>query len=205
MLRGSMAKAVRDAGFDKLSTHGICSALLQDDLVYLLDLLTSHGLLGRSEHGCVTLTEAGGEVMRGQCDIPAGLARDLDASLVEPSAAQARKAKRRASRSGRTASSGDTYATTLGLLRSGKNFAEIADVRGLKERTVTDHVLKLAGRGDSFDLTPYLDDDILAQLGLLAENWQLGDALRPLKDEMPDTCSYEDIKIHLAQILMERA
>lgn len=202
MLRGSTSKAVREAGFDKLSTHGICRAMRQDELVYLLDLLTSHGLLGRTEHGCVTLNDIGDDVMRGRCELPAPLARDLGRSLVEPDAAQARKRTRRAVRS---AASGTTYDITLEMIRSGKSVAQIAEARGIQPRTVTGHLVQLAGRGETFDLSAYLDPALLAELEPLAADWQLGDALRPLKDEMPESCTYDDLTVHLAQILMDRA
>ncbi len=201
MLRGSTAKAVREAGFDRLSTHGILSGLTQDDLVYLLDVLTSHDLVGRNEYGCVSLTASGAEVMRGDAPMPDGLVRQLDAVLVEPTRRQAKKHRRRADA---TAATGDTYDTTLEMLNEGLDVAEIAHKRGLKARTVTDHLLKLAARGDTFDLTGQLDGDILARMRTAAEDWQPGDALRPLKDELPASCSYDALKVHLAQILMER-
>jgi ATP-dependent DNA helicase RecQ len=200
MLRGSMAKAVKKAGFDRLSTHGILSSLVQDDLVYLLDVLTNHGLVGRNEHGCVSITDRGGEVMREESEMPAAMGRQLEHILVKPSRSQKRRKRRR---SDAAAATGDTYDRTLELLNEGCAPAEIAEKRGLKARTITDHVLKLAARGDSFDLSALLDDDILARLRTLAEDWQAGDALRPLKDELPDDCSYDSLKIHLAYILME--
>lgn len=202
MLRGSSAKAVLDAGFDQLSTYGICSALRQDDIVYLLDLLTAHGLLGRTEHGCVTLNDSGDDVMRGRSELPDALARDFGRSLVAPSSAQARSRKRRASRS---STSGDTFDATLELIKKGYSVAEIAEERGIKDRTVTGHLITLAGRGDTFDLDAYLNPAYLSELETVAADWEVGDALRPLKDEMPESCSYEDLKIHLAQILMNRA
>ncbi|MFW5968428.1 MAG: RecQ family ATP-dependent DNA helicase, partial [Persicimonas sp.] len=51
MLRGSTSKKVKQAGFHRLSTHGILSGLVQDDLVHLLDVMTDHELVGRDEHG----------------------------------------------------------------------------------------------------------------------------------------------------------
>lgn len=204
MLRGADIKAVREAGFDRLSTFGICAALGQDDLVHLLDLLTNHGLLERTEHGCVTLSEPGGEVMRGKSAMPEALERELGATLVEPSRAQARRQKQRASRSARASHGGDTLQATLEMLRAGKSIDEIAQARGIKDRTVTGHLIKLAARGDTFDLSAYLDADTLFRLRDVAEGWQPDDALRPLKDQMPAACSYESLKIHLAQVLMER-
>lgn len=205
MLRGADIKAVREAGFDRLSTFGILSGLRQDDLVHLLDLLTNHGLLERTEHGCVNLSEMGGEVMRGKQELPEALGRELGATLVEPSQAQARRQKQRASRSGRASYGGDTLQATLELLRAGKTIDQVAEARSIKSRTVTDHLLKLAARGDTFDLSAYLDADTLFRLRDLADTWQPDDPLRPLKDQMPAACSYEALKIHLAQILLERA
>jgi ATP-dependent DNA helicase RecQ len=202
MLRGSMAKSVKQAGFDRLSTHGILSTLVQDDLVYLLDVLTTHQLVERNEHGCVSLTELGGQVMRDEQPMPESLERQLDAVLVEPSSRQARKKKRR---SDAAAATGSTYDRTLELIGQGLGPAEIAEKRGLKVRTITNHFIKLAARGDQFDVSEHLDGDILARLRTLTEQWEAGDALRPLKDELPDSCSYTTLKLHLAHILMERA
>jgi ATP-dependent DNA helicase RecQ len=201
MLRGSMAKAVKQAGFDRLSTHGILSSLVQDDLVYLLDVLTNHGLVGRNEHGCVSITDLGGEVMRGDAEMPEAMQRQLGHILVEPSKYQKKKQRRRSSSSGGT---GATYDTTLELIKEGLHYDEIAEKRGLKTTTITNHFIKLAARGEQFDLSRYLDGDILARLRTLTEDWEASDALRPLKDELPDSCSYPMLKIHLAQILMER-
>lgn len=204
MLRGSTAKAVRQAGFDQLSTHGILSALAQDDIVHLLDLATDHGLLDRNEHGCVLLNELGGEVMRGQLEMPDALARSLDSAIVEPTRRQSRARKSRASRAKYNASGGDTYQATQELLNAGRSIDEAAELRGIQARTITNHLLTLAGRGDKVELSAYLDPALLDLVKTRAADWQPGDALRPVKDLMPESCSYEDLKIHLAQMVMER-
>ncbi|QDG53646.1 RecQ family ATP-dependent DNA helicase [Persicimonas caeni] len=201
MLRGSMAKSVTEAGFDKLSTHGILSAMVQDDLVHLLDMLTASKLVERNEYGCVSITSLGADVMRDDAPMPESLERQLDITLVEPSRRQKRKQTRR---SDAAAATGSTYDRTLELVQQGLTPDEIAEERGLKTRTITNHLITLAARGDTFDLEPYLDGDILARMRTLAADWQDGDALRPLKDELPESCSYPKLKIHLAQVLMER-
>ncbi|MFP4600355.1 MAG: RecQ family ATP-dependent DNA helicase [Persicimonas sp.] len=199
MLRGSSAKAVRQAGFDRLSTHGILSELVQDDLVYLLDLVTGHGLVQRNEHGCVSITDLGGRVMRDDEPMPEALAAQLEQVVTEPNARQRRKQRRRS-----YSTSGNTYDETLKLINKGMHYEDIAKERGLKRSTITSHYIKLAARGEQFDLSEYLDGDILARLRTLTEEWAAGDHLSPLKEALPDSCSYPKMKVHLAHILMER-
>ncbi len=196
-----MAKSVTEAGFDRLSTHGILSSLVQDDIVHLLDVLTSCELVARNEYGCVSITQLGGEVMRGDVPMPEALERQLDIALVEPSRRQRRKQTRRSDAASAT---GSTYDRTLELINEGLDYEQIAEARGLKVTTITNHFIKLAARGDTFDLSDDLDGDILARMRTLAEDWHEGDQLRPLKDALPDSCSYAKLKIHLAQVLMER-
>jgi ATP-dependent DNA helicase RecQ len=133
--------------------------------------------------------------------MPEAMGRQLELIIVEPSKHQKKKQRRRSSSSGAT---GATYDTTLALIKEGLHYDEIAEKRGLKTSTITSHFIKLAGRGEEFDVSRYLDGDILARLRTLTEDWEVGDALRPLKDELPDSCSYPSLKIHLAYILMER-
>ena len=97
----------------------------------------------------------------------------------------------------------DAYGPTLELLRLGRSLDEIARERELKMQTVLRHLMVLADRGERFDLSALIKPRLLEAIRKAAQGWRYGDALAPVKEAAP-ACSYDDLKIHLAQILMER-
>ena len=206
MLRGSRAKKILDARLDRLSTHGILSALKQDEIVYLLDVIERHGLVSRNEHGCLGLTPDGTDVMMDAADPPAALAVVLDATLVRRApqpAAPARSGADRKVSTGPVALS-DTHLETLALLREGRPFDEIARRRNLTQGTVLQHMLRLADQGHAIDVDQYLDDDVLARLREAAAGWKFGEPLKPLLEQCGDGVSYTKLKLNLVQVLKER-
>jgi ATP-dependent DNA helicase RecQ len=198
MLVGSEAKAVKDAGFQRLSTYGILDDLYKKDVIFLIDALTRYGLATRDEHGCVLLTDEGNAVMRGRAP------DDAVAQFLKAATTQARsRTSRQANRSGSTGTS-DTYRRTKELLESGLSPAGVADERDLTERTINNHLLTLA---DSDQLDPDVldvDHHRFRQLVEVADDWSAGDKLRPLKDALPDDWSYAEIKQYLAVLLTRR-
>lgn len=98
----------------------------------------------------------------------------------------------------------DVYRPTLELLQKGKSLDEIAQSRGVKLQTILRHLMVMADRGDRFDLSDYIKPRLLEAIRAAARDWRYGDALATVKEASP-ACSYDDLKIHLAQILMERA
>lgn len=196
MLVGSRAKAVKEAGFTELSTYGVLAQLRKKDASYLIDLCARHNLVRRNQYGCVLLSSKGAKVMRGQ-DPPEALLEFLNTCIHSG----ANETSQTASTSGRSSSS-STYRKTHQLLERGLGVAEIANERGLTERTIRDHLIRLAADGASLDLEP--DPEKLEQLKKIASNWEAGDKLRPLKKKLPQHWSYPVLKTHLAALLEER-
>lgn len=97
----------------------------------------------------------------------------------------------------------DTYAPTLAQLHEGQSLEQIAQTRDVKLQTILRHLMVLADRGERFDLSPYIKPRLLEAIGKAAQGWRYGDALAPVKEAAP-ACSYDDLKIHLAQLLMDR-
>ncbi|MEM1347941.1 MAG: helix-turn-helix domain-containing protein, partial [Myxococcota bacterium] len=98
---------------------------------------------------------------------------------------------------------GDTYAVTLEMFKSGHSFAEIARARDVKVQTILRHLLVLADRGETFDLSQHIKPELLGRVREAAAEWTYGQALAPVKGAA-GYCTYDDLKIHLAQVLMER-
>jgi ATP-dependent DNA helicase RecQ len=199
MLVGSEAKAVREAGFQQLSTYGILSEIRKKDATHLIDLCARHGLVRRNQYGCVLLTDRGKKVMRGASP-PDSLADALERTVTDPSEATGSSSRRR-SRSG-SSGRGDTYKKTLDLHKKGLDVSEIADRRDLTERTISNHLITLASRGAPLELD--VDADDLDELRRVAGDWEDGDRLRPVKDALPDDWGYPKLKRHLAAMLLKR-
>ncbi len=215
MLRGSRSKKMQSFKLERLTTYGILRYMTQPDLVELLDVLLRYDLVMRDEHGCLGLTEAGSEVMRDPDQMSSLVRAHMEAWLIPHTA---RPAQTRAApappASGAPApppgggtslrsSDSDTYAETLTMIQQGDSPAEIAQARGVTMQTVLRHLMVLADRGDRFDLTPHLEPRLLEAIREAAKDWSYGDALSPVKDASP-ACTYDELKLHLTQLLMER-
>jgi hypothetical protein len=205
----------------------VLSYLKQAEVVSLLDTALRHGLLARDQHGCISLSKLGLATMKDPDEMPVDLREILEATIVQRGAS--RRAARAAVSSNRTtqaARSGhspapppgaasppkpdtspadpaeDTYTLTLQALQQGMLPSKIAQERGFKTQTVLRHMMVLANRGETFDLSPMIDPDLLATVKAHASGWEYGEALAPIKAHVD--CTYDDLKIHLAQMLMDR-
>ena len=218
-MAGSRAKKLQRTWLPKLSTYGVLSYLKQADVVTLLDTTLRHGLLKRDEHGCIALSPLGMETMRDPEQMPADLRELLEAMIVSrsPRRVQPRGARGRgagpaapsppASAAGPAprpllGSEPDTYAQTLESLKRGDAPETIASDRDLSMQTVLRHMMVLANRGERFDVSERINPEILEALRPHVASWDYGEALAPLKDHV--SCTYDELKIHLAQLLMER-
>lgn len=226
-LRGSKAKKVKKTSLVRLSTYGLLSNLKQDDIVTLLDISLRHDLLDRNDHGCISINELGNTVMRDPDQMSEDLREHLEATIT-PRRRRSRsswgssQASSSASSSSSSSSSSkprvvvdeepgaseapaDIYSETLGYLQEGKTFDEIANLREVTRQTVLRHLMVLGDRGEVFDLSEHIDADILEDVREAAKGWTYGEPLGPLKKRLRVNCSYEKLKIHLAQVLMERS
>ncbi len=202
MLRGANTKKMRKTSLGKLSTFGILRDLKQDDLVHLLDALARHGLTVTNEHGCVALAQIGKLVMVGDEEPPSSLQDEWDLTIVERGTGrQASRARVSIAPRG-PVPGGTTYEKTLGLLNEGLSVAEVAVRRGIRERTVLDHLVLLADRGETLEIEARSD---LVEALREHDNFAVGDSLRELRDALPYECSYSELKLALAVWLGEKS
>jgi len=99
----------------------------------------------------------------------------------------------------------NTHEATLSLWKDGKTIIEIAEERGLKERTIFDHIEELIKLGDiernelSRLITPALEKGIPKIQAIFAEFET--DKLTPVYEEFEGQYSYNDIRI--ARMMIE--
>lgn len=209
MLRGSRAKKIVGAGLDQLSTHGILRDLRQDDLVRLLDVCSQLGLTTQNTYGCLSLTDAGTELMMSSEPLSETVAEVLARHLrsasesgdLPPSARSSESRPRPASGDGEL---GETYLRTLVLVREGHDYRAIAKERGLTPSSVLRHFMTLAERGHKLPLDEHADGRLLPELRELASEWSPDDKLAPLKERLTTPCDYDTLKLNLAIVLQER-
>lgn len=205
MLRGSKSKKILKSSLANLSTYGLMSAYKQTDLVRLLDVLVTAGLLSQNVHGCLLLTDEGQAVMRESGPLSELLQRTLDPYITGKARPPGPRPARAAS-SSREASGplSDTYLRTLELAKDGKDHHAIASERGLTPGSVLRHFIVLADRGYTLNLEKHRDSAIYDELKRLAKDWQPGDPLAPIKDQLSVACGYDELKLNLAILLNER-
>ena len=222
MLRGSRSQAVTTVGMDRLSTYGLLKSIKQQDLVALLDMCHRFELLQRDDHGCIYITELGTNVMAGREPAPAALIGRIEPCLKPsrrarrsaPSASAA--AKPTAAKPASAATSSDdgedegggvdidsTYAETLTMLHEGMTPAAIAEAREMTMQTISRHLMVLASEGHRFDLSEHIDEKLLKAVRVAITDWSYGEPLAPIKRQAP-SCTYDDLKLHIAQALMDR-
>lgn len=88
---------------------------------------------------------------------------------------------------------GSTTAETYALFTQGVLPADIAQQRGLKERTIYSHLASLIGEG-KIELGAVVADDVAQQVQAVID--ELGDTSRltPIKERLPDAISFDEIK-----------
>jgi ATP-dependent DNA helicase RecQ len=221
MLRGSNSQKVTRANLDRLSTFGLLSYIKQPDIVTLLDLCLRLDLLARDEHGCLSITQEGVAVMRAESPLPPALdhlltqatahqrrspspARSSSSSTTRTSTAPPTTSSVNPTNSTKDSDSTDsTYITTLLLLQEGKDLQQIATARNFTLQTVLRHLLVLADAGEQLVLDQWIDPDLMDRVRTHAAAWKYGDPLADLKQAC-DPCAYDALKLHLAQLLLER-
>ena len=208
-LRGARSKKLLGTSLPRTSTYGLLKGFKQDDLVSLLDLFLRHDLLARSEHGCLGLTSRGKEVMLAPGQMSPALRQALEAMVhvktqsTRPSRTPSAPAT--APAAAPTPTEDDTYTQTLTLLSQGLSYTQVARTRGMKSQSILRHMMVLGQRGVALPgLTQLLDRPLLEAVRQQAKNWEYGDELEPLKASIPVSCTYDDLKLHLAQVLFER-
>jgi ATP-dependent DNA helicase RecQ len=93
----------------------------------------------------------------------------------------------------------DPSQETLELLKQGNNFAEIAQIRGRKVSTVVALIANLVESGEVAFEVSWVGAERYATIQELAEKRGM-DLLRPLKDNLPEEISFEEIRLVVADL-----
>lgn len=90
------------------------------------------------------------------------------------------------------------YEQTLEVYKENLSLEEIASKRGLTVGTIINHLGKLHEQGEAIDFDQYIDHDKKMIIESLIAEHGTG-SIKVLKDQAPDTISYLDINVVLAQ------
>lgn len=93
----------------------------------------------------------------------------------------------------------DTKLVSYNLYKNeGKSISEIAEIRGLKVRTIEQHLLDCYEKNMDISLEKYVNSNFKDDIYKAIQNWN-GEKLRDLKDMLPDGVSYFDIKYYIIE------
>jgi len=91
-------------------------------------------------------------------------------------------------------SRGGSHEITYECHTRGQSLSEIAKERGLTLNTVIGHLIRCDQEGKTVDWSGFVDPEKEKEILDAIESVGL-DALKPIKTALPETCSYDDIKI----------
>ncbi len=203
-LRGSRSAKITQAGLEKLSTYGILRDMTQDEIVAYVDALVAAGCLSVTPgtYPTISLTPAGGEVMRERAVVKLALPSSWESSDAQrrSSASNSRTRASSSSLSGGSAQPGSsTIDETYALYESGLTIAEMSRQRGLTEMTIEKHLADCILEGRSLDVSRFVSDEDRALIEVAVE--QLGtERLRPLRDALPPHVTYGMIRFVIAEM-----
>jgi ATP-dependent DNA helicase RecQ len=187
ILSGSQAQDVVRMGYDRHKFHGKLGHLRQEQITAVINALVERRYLALTgdKLPVLTLTSSGQEALKARAAIP------LPVRAPGPADPAVRKWHSQAKRS-------DTVAETLALYRQGLAPAQIAQARGLSVRTVYEHVARLIAGGE-IELERVVAAEVIAQVRAVAQ--EIGvERLAPIKELLPDTISYEEIRCVVAAL-----
>ena len=87
--------------------------------------------------------------------------------------------------------------------KEGKSIKEIAEMRGLKTRTIEQHLLDCYEQNMEINLEKDIHTDLKDIIYVAIKNWNT-DKLRDLKDALPENVTYFDIRYYLIQMEKEK-
>jgi ATP-dependent DNA helicase RecQ len=93
---------------------------------------------------------------------------------------------------------------TVRLLQEGRSFEDIAKLRGRQVSTIVTTVAALVESGELEFFPGWLVPEKLAQIEEACARFGM-QALRPLKDALPESVTYDDIKLVVAKLRCEEA
>lgn len=87
---------------------------------------------------------------------------------------------------------------TLRYLKSGKSIQEIAQIRGIKQNTVEDHIVEIAHSVESFSISRFVPLEIEQEIITLQETLKTN-KIKPIKEKLAEHVSYFQIRLVLAK------
>jgi ATP-dependent DNA helicase RecQ len=187
VLRGSKAKSILSHQLEQLSTYGILTEYSQDELTRFINALIVAGCVkqGGGAYPTVSLLPLGKEVMHNRARIELDL-EGVEADTSEDFDAVA-DAKPRS----------ETHEQTYELYKSGLNIAEIAAQRNLKPLTIEQHLAELLEQGREVRVEDFVNEVDRALIESAAREHGL-EKLRPIKDAVPESIGYTEIRFVVA-------
>ncbi len=179
-LCGSESKRMTMFEMTKLSTFGIVSNYTTDQVVVVIHYLMHKGLLAREmEHKNLVITREGYDFLkkRPALLIPQkylAIKREIFATRILP-----------------------THEETCRLFAENNSVTEIAQIRGMQESTIEEHLADLVMHGRIEDTSKLVPATVLEQVTRVIEQ-NPGSRLREIKDELPEEVTYGQIRIAVA-------
>jgi len=183
ILRGSQAQEILQMHYHRHKFFGKLAHLSQEQIVAIVDVLVGKRYLALTgdRRPVLTLTTNGLTALKARSAIP------LPMRVFVPADQAVARWKKP-----------DTLSLTLELYRQGMTPAQIAQARELAERTIFGHLAELIARGE-VKLESVVGADVIARVRAVAE--QVGtERLSPIKERLPDTISYEEIRCVVASL-----
>ncbi|GAB4526215.1 MAG: hypothetical protein Kow0063_00190 [Anaerolineae bacterium] len=184
IVRGSQGQEILRMGYQRHKFYGKLAHLSQEQIVAIIDVLVEKRYLALTgdRRPVLTLTPNGLTALKARAAIP------LPMRVFAPPDPSA----------GRRWKKPDTLRLTLDLYRQGLNPAQIAQARGLTERTIYGHLAQLIAQGE-VDLERVVSADVIDRVRAAAD--EVGtERLSPIKERLPDTISYEEIRCVVAAL-----
>ncbi len=183
-LRGSAAKNVTQAHLNELSTYGLLKEMRQEDILGYVEALCDAGCLqvSRGEYPTVSLSELGGRVMRQQEQVKLAIPDLHHRETGKPPTAR----------------------QSFALHAQGMSVAEIAAHRGLVPSTIEGHLVECLLAGLEVDISKFMSGE---QRALIEEAIREHgtEKLKPLRESLPETITYNQIRFVVAQKMKSQA
>lgn len=185
ILKGSRAREVLRMGYDRHKFHGKLAYLKQERITAIIDALieTRYLALTGDRLPVLTLSSTGLAALKARAAIP------LPVRVTASIKGVAQQAQGGAAPS-------TTVIETLALYRQGLTPAQIAEARGRSINTIYGHLAQLIAE-EEVELDRVVAADVIARVRAVLE--EIGtERLAPIKERLPDTISYGEIKCVIA-------
>jgi len=94
----------------------------------------------------------------------------------------------------------ETVQQTIDLFENNNSIEQIAKMRNLGQRTIFNHLIQWYLNGGDLEIGNFITKDQERQILIAMSKADDYQRLRPIKDELPDNISYEQIKLVIAKI-----